>query len=120
MTTPVTKPIDMLVIEPDGTGKVRELSQDIRTLQGLVGGYLEALYARRDEDGRPTVTFLFNEEGMIHKLAPNPSATMLLHYLEPDLIGRVFLLGTVIVVGGADDESDMLPVPPEVVAVWER
>jgi hypothetical protein len=35
-------PIKAIIIQPDSTYEVREIHQDIRTLQGIVGGHLEA------------------------------------------------------------------------------
>lgn len=109
----------MLVIEPDGRGEVRELDQDLPVLQGLVGGYLEAQYARWDEDGVPTVTFFFNEEGIREQLPVNPAATALWHYLNPEMVGVGPLLGTVVVTGGPDENSDIRSVPQEVITTWE-
>jgi hypothetical protein len=37
------RPIRALIIQPDDSYEVREIAQDIRTFQGLVGGYLEAI-----------------------------------------------------------------------------
>lgn len=102
------------VIHPDGLTEVTDLKEDLKTLQGLVGGWLEAVYGAHDETGAPQVTILCNEEGKIHNLPLNRKATALWYAIDPLARGRDTLRGTVVVIGGADQNGNMMDIPAEV------
>jgi hypothetical protein len=106
------RPIRALIIKPDNTHEVREIQQDIRTLEGLVGGYLEAVFT-------PHCVFWFNtrrDKG----LARNDMATYLWWKTNPAMEGQDMFQGPVFVTGLTNDDSDSLPVPDEVVELFER
>ncbi|AYR03159.1 hypothetical protein SEA_OCTOBIEN14_11 [Gordonia phage Octobien14] len=74
----MTAQAKLLVVQPDGTAEVSTMNTDLATLKGIVGGFLEGLYAG-DE------TFLlFNEEGKLKSLEPNHAADL----VAADLVAR--------------------------------
>lgn len=103
------------IIDPSGQVEVTELTEDLQTLQKIVGGWLEAIYGAHDERGTPQVIILCNEEARIHNLALNRKATALWHAMDPMVrdTGKN-VLGTVIVVGGAAEDGSLLSIPDEV------
>lgn len=111
------KPIQVIVMQADGTGEVKTISQDLPVLQKLVGGYIEAISTLYDEHGRPNAMFWCNEEGKIHELPINQKATALWYALEGERTGD-YLAGTVILTGGPDGDGDILPVPDVIIKVW--
>ena len=106
------RPIRALIIQPDDSYEVRESGQDIRTLQGIVGG--DALEAISTEHA------VFWCEGKNEELRCNTMATYLWWKLSPQMEGKDVLQGPVFVTGVADDDSDSLPVPDEVIDLYER
>lgn len=110
-------PVKVLIIPPDGPGEVRELPQDIRTLQGVVGGYIEAVKTMWDDDGNAQAILWCNEEGKLQNLPVNRRATALWYSLNRGPTGDT-LCGTVIVSGPADANGDITPVLGELVDFW--
>lgn len=53
--------IKVVLLEPEKTARQAELPSDLKSLQHLVGGYLEAVYPFEDEDA----VLLCNEEGKL-------------------------------------------------------
>jgi hypothetical protein len=105
-------PIRAIIIQPDSTYEVREIEQDIRTFQGLVSGRPEAFSAEHCTLWYRTIQCA----GMPLNIMP----TYRWWKLVPEMEGRDGLGGTVFVTGLTDDDSDSLPVPDEVVALYER
>lgn len=105
-------PIRAIIIESDSTYEVREIEQDLRTLEGLVGGQPE-LFSTEN------CTLWFNTV-QCAGMPLNSMATYLWWKLCPAMEGRDALGGTVFVTGPADDCGDSLPVPDEVVELYER
>lgn len=108
-------PIRVLIIRPDSTYEVREVEQDIRTMQGLVGGHIapEPIYAE-------PCTFWRDRCGELKGRPTNAMATYLWWKADPSAEGQDVLQGTVFVTGVADDCFDSLPVPDEVIDLFER
>ena len=79
----MTNTVQALVIRPGSRTEsgIRTLTADLHTLQGLVGGYIEATYGYRNSSGHdedaPRITFYLNEEGKTHQLPDNGLATAL-------------------------------------------
>ena len=73
--------------------------------KAIGGGWLEALRPH------PNVTLWFDEEGKLKGLPPNPTATWLWWFLEPEARGRDVLCGTVVATGGPDAEGDSTSLP---------
>ena len=112
------KPINAITIPADGPAAIGTVSQDITTLQGIVGGYIEAVYAMHDEYGQPNVIIWCNEDGMRLDLPINRRATAFWYALAGGPTGNV-LRGTVLLTGGDDGEGDMLPAPDLVIDAWK-
>jgi hypothetical protein len=108
-----SRPIQALIIQPDSTYEVRTIEQDIGTRQELVGGCIEAVHTE-------WATLWCDEDGIRHERPTNDLATYLWWKLNPDMEGVDILRGTVFVTGGGDDKGDSLPVPDEVVQLFER
>lgn len=103
-------PYKAIIIQPDGTVQVEELShgsEGLRTLQVYVGGHIEAVYSA---DGR--VTFFCHDEGAIVGRPMNPLATTVWWGLNPaaEQIGQM-IRGTVVITGGPDRDGDTLSAP---------
>ena len=113
-----------LVVDPrrPSSSGPRTIRADLTTLQGLVGGYLQAVYGYRAPDQTlqawPRVTFYLNEEGKIHGLPLNPLATALWWHFDPQAIGGDILVGPVVIFGGGDDNDDNTAVPGDVLEVY--
>lgn len=106
-------PVRALVIQPDATYRAQTLAQDIRTLQEIVGGYVQAVTTTH-------ATLLMNEEGKIHGLPINQMATYLWWKLQPEMEAHDSLSGTVIVTGLADSDGDITEVPQAVLDLYEK
>ncbi|WP_204815334.1 DUF3846 domain-containing protein [Mycobacterium riyadhense] len=119
----MTNTVQALVIRPGHrTGShIRMLTTDLNTLQRLVGGYIEVTYGYRNGDGlheaEPRMTFYLNEEGKIHQLPENGLATALWWHYNRNAIGRDYLVGTVVIIGGAGEAPTL---PPDVVDTYNR
>lgn len=109
------------VIHPDDSAEPVQITtkNGLRTLQQLVGGYIEAVYAGQDEHGRPTVTFWCNEEGKLQGLPINRRATAYWWLLEPHMANQDVLCGTIVVTGFADENGDTLPIHEAMVKMIE-
>lgn len=113
------KPIRALLINTEGEGTIiEELAQDLRTLQTILGGYIEAVPGLFDRQGRAQAMLWCNEEGKLKDLPINHRATALWWALDAAARGMDQLRGTVIVTGGADGNGDMLPLPEVIERVW--
>jgi Domain of unknown function (DUF3846) len=106
-------PIRVIIIQPDSSYEIREIEQDIRTLQCLVGGHLRAVYTE-------WCTLWCDEDVIRHQRPTNHLATYLWWKVDPCAEGRGPLQGTVFVTGPADDFGDSLPIPNEVVDLFGR
>jgi hypothetical protein len=105
-------PIRALIIYPDDTYELKTVEQDIEVFQRLVGGWVEAIPTEH-------ATFWRDEDGE-HKGCPlNTLATYLWWNLCPAMEGKEVLQGAVFITGNADGEW-ALPVPDEVVELFER
>lgn len=112
------EPIRTLVIPPDGQAEIRDIPQEIRTLQELVGGYIQAVPAFHNADGYPRVLIWCNEDGMNLNLPINHRATALWWALDEQMRGIDSLNGTVLVTGGPDDEADITALPEFIERIW--
>ncbi len=83
-------------------------NSQIKPMQDAVGGNLETLTARTPQGD---VTFWANEEGKLQHLPINGAATNVWWILAPEFAQRDFLVGDVIITGGADHNGDTLSVP---------
>jgi hypothetical protein len=107
------RPIRALIIQPDNTYEVREVAQELKTLQGLVGGYVEAVSTDH-------CTFWCDEEGDFKRQPCNILATYLWWKIDPTMEAKDVLQGSVFATGVADDAADSLPVSDGVIDLFER
>lgn len=95
-----------IVLGADGAVQSIELGtsdrEQLATIQGIVGGYAEALMLHLA--GGPSITVLVNEDGQRLGLPVNLVAS--------DLVGRE-LLGDVVLAGGAGGHGELLELPAQ-------
>lgn len=99
-----------LIVTPEGERRVEDIDPGLDTLQGLVGGYIEAA----PTDG--SVTVYVNEEGKLTGLPYNEVGTALYYKLAPFMAGQDVLVGTIVIVGPVDDEGYDTDLPDEILA----
>lgn len=92
--------LNALIINTDGTFSVQEIDGKLATLQGLVGGWIEAVHPNRD------TTLFVNEEGKLSGQPLNELATLLWWALDNDAVDQDFLVGPVVVLGPVDANGD--------------
>lgn len=102
--------IKVLIVDPDGTVKHIDIDNDLRTFQGVVGGYIEGVCGR-------VGTIYVNEEGLLEQLEFNPHATL---FTTRILGQRHNLVGTALIVGPADTEGNDTDVRPAVVDYFTK
>lgn len=83
-------------------------NNEVTPMQDAVGGNLQALTVGTPQGD---VTFWANEEGKLLRLPINGAATNMWWILAPEFAQRDFLVGDVIITGGADRNGDTLSVP---------
>lgn len=82
----------VLVITTKGEYEEKEIDNNLKTLQDIVGGYIE--YIDISQDG---VEMIINEEGKIYNLDYNLKATLL--YRATHLYTNDYIVGDAIIVG---------------------
>lgn len=87
--------MNALIIEPEKTPRIADIENDLKTLQSIVGGYIEIVYPFDD-----TVALVCHEEGKLIGLPLNRSLE------DYDIIA-----GTFIIVGL--NEDDFCSLTPE-------
>lgn len=87
--------MNALIIEPEKTPRIADIENDLKTLQAIVGGYIEIVYPFDD-----TVALVCHEEGKLIGLPLNRSLE------DYDIIA-----GTFIIVGL--NEDDFCSLTPE-------
>lgn len=102
----MSRVIDVLVITPGDATAVRQtIDLDLSALQGLVGGYLEAI-----SFDRTLGAVYINEEGKLRGLPYNAVGdlfvTTALDRVGRTLIGGDMIVGPIVVVGPPDSEGD--------------
>ena len=101
-----------MILRPDGTHEVRKIEQNIRRLQDIVGGYVEAISTDH--------CLFWSEEADNLKDKPcNTMATYLWWKIAPEMEGRDVLQGTVLVTGPTDEDGDSYPVPQGVIDLFK-
>lgn len=108
-----TQAIQVLIIHPDESYELRVIEQDLKTLQGIVGGWIEAIPTEH-------CVFFADEDGKDKGCPTNTLATYLWWHYRPEMERIDVLSGPIFVTGGDDGQGDSLPVPPEVVETFER
>lgn len=75
----------------DEFGRLVEIENELEVFQSIVGGYIETT-------GYKNLVIICNEEGKLRGLQPNI------------VLGRDFLVGTIIVCGASGDEFSDIPI----------
>jgi hypothetical protein len=115
-------PIRALIIYPDDTYETRTVEQELKVLQGLVGGWI-------DEHYTPSCVLLRNIDGKDAGCPINVLATYF--WWDRDPAGDVaefgregdseeMLRGSIAVTGCEDEHGNSLPVSDEVIREFER
>lgn len=104
-----------LALRITSKGEVTELdltSKELPTLQEAVGGLIEAINLATD------LTMFCNEEGKLLDLPHNPFA----QYLWDKRFGAHldYIVGDIVLTGGADDEGEMLGLSDEQVQIIKQ
>lgn len=103
-----------LMIPVAGKPYTREVRGELRDLQELIGGHLEAVTL--DEGG--DAALYFDEEGKLKGRGHNPVATALVDHFYPGFRTRDFIAGDALLVG-SNEEGDEVDAPESVQSlVW--
>lgn len=111
--TVTANPIQVLIINPDDTYELRVIEQDLKTLQGLVGGWIEAIHT-------DAACFWADEDGKEKGCPTNSLATYLWWNLKPEMEGLDVLRGPIFLTGHDDGHGNSLPVPDDVIEYFHR
>jgi hypothetical protein len=118
--------ITALVITSDDLDDqgVRAITDDLATLQSLVGGYIEGVYGYRRPDATladaPRLVFYCNEEGKLRNLPVNRLATSLWWHYNPDAVHAHVLCGTVAITGINSRSGNNASIPGDLVKAYRR
>lgn len=97
--------IRAIAISPDGSAEVKQILSDLETLQGLVGGDIQIIVPTQDL-GYQWCGYV-NEEGKPRHLPVNRVANEIAELLGWEgRQGGDFLVGTMVIVGPGDGETD--------------
>lgn len=75
--------ITVIYKEPGKLAQIRTINNDLKTMQGLVGGYIEVVNIEKD------VALICNEEGKLLDLAPN----IYVNGINDTVVGPIILAG---------------------------
>ena len=104
-----------LEIRPNGQVISRDFPENTyHQIAGIVGGTIAAVYSKSGNS-----TFYIHDEGKLMGLMVNEVATELWWELNPNFRGHDFLVGTVVLFGGADEEGMDLDVDEEATSVLD-
>lgn len=116
------KPIQVLIINPDDTYETRTVEQDLKTIQSIVGGWIDMHYT-------PSCVFRMNADAKDSGCPINALATYFWWDRDPSGDTAEFgsegdpedmLRGPVLVTGSDDDDGHPLPVSDDVIEYFER
>lgn len=101
--------ITAVIIYPDGSAIQADIHRpaELKTLQGLVGGYIDAAPTAGN------VSIYINDEGAINGLPQNRVATTLWGLLNPEA-PRQYLHGVAVVTGGPNNNGDNTDIPANI------
>ena len=103
--------IQAIVINPDATFTVGPIDASLKGLQGIVGGYIEAVTT-------DDTTIFINEEGKLTGQEFNPLAPLLWWQLAPHMRGVDVLVGPAVVLGPVDGNGNETAVTKDTVYVF--
>jgi Domain of unknown function (DUF3846) len=99
-----------VTIDTLGKLDVLEEKPDLRKMQDVVGGYIEAV--RMSDTYYGSIMWL-NEEGKLKGLEPNVIATMMVS----DIIAPDYIVGNVLITGDEDKEGEIMQLTDEQMTV---
>lgn len=94
-------PLNVLVLDVDGSAEVRSVEATVVAVQAIVGGYIEMVQL-----DRKTVMYV-NEEGKDFGLPVNTAANRLVAFTNPGLHPADFIVGPVFLVGLLNAQGEM-------------
>lgn len=103
MSEPPTT-LTAVIVRTDGTVEKTQMKYDLKTMQGIVGGYIEAV-------SFPDATVYVNEEGLFQGL---PRNERLLELVEP-----LYLAGDAVILGKPDSFGYDTDVPNHILKYYE-
>jgi len=96
LTALVIPASDILPVE------VRELDGSLKSLQEIVGGYIQMIDTEH-------VQFVLNEEGKLYGMPVNDRANAYLYSIAPEWAGHDFMVGPVILLGNRGSSPTSVP-----------
>lgn len=100
----MSKKLKGLLVAENKLPEVVEIPDTLKSLQELVGGYIEYCYMPEHED----VVLICNEEGKINGMGPNRD------------IGHDIIFGPFLVVGDDPDIGENLSLTEEQISEWTK
>ena len=100
----MSKTIRGLLVKEDKEPEVIDIPNNLKSLQNLVGGYIEYCYLPEHED----VVIICNEEGKINGMGPNRD------------IGHDIIFGPFLVVGDDPEIGENLSLTDEQISEWTK
>lgn len=92
------KRIKVIIVEPDTAPRVEIIDNNLKTLQGIVGGYIEVLRGEGFE-------IIINEEGKLMELEPNFTI----------FGGMDYVVGTVIILDADNSTGEFTSISNEMI-----
>ena len=100
----MSRKIKGLFVDENKLPEVVEIPNNLKSLQELVGGYIEYCYMPNHED----VVLICNEEGKINGMGPNRD------------IGHDIIFGPFFIVGDNPDIGENLSLTEEQISKWSK
>ena len=100
----MSRKIKGLCVDENKLPEVVEIPNNLKSLQELVGGYIEYCYMPNHED----VVLICNEEGKINGMGPNRD------------IGHDIIFGPFFIVGDNPDIGENLSLTEEQISKWSK
>ena len=99
----------ILVVEPERRPEVREIDGSLKTMQGIVGGYIQAIYPFDD-----SVALVCNDDGKLLNLPANRGLR--------DKNGQIYdiVAGTFFLCGAPADSDHFVSLTPEQIERYQK
>ena len=99
----------VLVVEPERRPEVKEIDGSLKTMQGIVGGYIQAIYPFDD-----SVALVANDEGKLMNLPANRGLR--------DKNGQIYdiVCGTFFLCGAPADSDHFVSLTPEQIERYQK
>ena len=99
----------VLVVEPERRPEVKEIDGSLKTMQGIVGGYIQAIYPFDD-----SVALVANDDGKFMNLPANRGLR--------DKNGKIYdiVCGTFFLCGAPADSDHFVSLTPEQIERYQK